>query len=200
MINSLDIFVGSGRVKEGGLSKRHFKFFISKRLVDHFDGNREVAYRKTYVALKILEEALGILRVTNEWYVELEYNEVDRYDSAWFTIELTDEYFKGREEAHKATKPIFKARTGELIIDGHTIEFDPKTRKATILTLALQRPGTGVNYDKVIREYRKIDGVVDLKDKQIKDAIRDINKRVKEVLPEITEFISPRGYTFRVKK
>jgi hypothetical protein len=183
--------------RQSALAGNRFKFFINKRLIDYF-GNREVAYKRTSVALAILEDKLKLIKVTNSYYVELEYDEVDRYDRAWFAIKLTDKFHSEPDGSSRSDKPIFKARTGILYINGQTISFEPKTRKAIILSLCLHRPKTSVGFERISSAYEKIDSAVMLTDKQIRDDVLQINKKITATLPEVTEFLSAKNSKVRV--
>ena len=183
---------------QSALAGREFKFFINKNLVDYFGGNREVAFKRTQRALMMLQE-LGFLELKNDSFVELDYDEVDRYDSAWFVLKLKDEFF-GDADDLQSSKPSFNARTGKLIIEGKTIEFEPKTRKSVILMLSLRRAGVGVGFETVNAEYNKIDGTVDLTDKQIRDDVAQINAKINRTLPEVTDFLSAKSGYVRIKQ
>lgn len=180
--------------KQSALVGRNFKFTLNKGLIDYF-GNREEAFKKTKIALSIIEEKLGILNVKNSYYVDLEYDEIDKYDRAWFQISLTDEFYDSASGNTKTDKPLFNARTGILHLDNHTVDFEPKTRKAVILSLCFHRPKTGVGFERISSEYAKIDPTVTLSDKQIRDDVQYINQKITNVLPNVTEFLSAKkGY------
>ncbi len=183
--------------RQSALVGKNFKFFINKRLIDYF-GNREIAFKRTSVALGILQDKLDLLKVTNSRFTELEYDEVDKYDRAWFAIELTDKFYNEADSHSGTDKPIFKARTGILYIEDQSISFEPKTRKALILSLCLHRPKTGVGFERISSEYQKIDSAVLLTDKQIRDDVLQINKKITKVLPNVTEFLSAKNSYVRM--
>lgn len=185
------LFIANEIERQSALAGRNFKFYINKRLIDYF-GNRDVAFKRTRVALAILEEKFDVLEVTNSRYTDLEFDEEDRYDRAWFTLKLKDDFFKS-EDGSVEKDVSFNARTGTLHIKDQLIQFEPKTRKAIILALSLQRPNTGVGFERISSGYEKIDPVVMLTDKQIRDEVRQINKRINENLPEITEFLTAKN-------
>lgn len=183
--------------RQSALTGKSFKFYINKRLIDYF-GNREVAYRRVSVALAILEDKFELLKVIRSYYIELEFDEIDRYDKAWFAIELTDKFHSEPEDRSIIDKPIFKARTGVLYIDGQAISFEPRTRKAIILSLCLHRPNTSVGFERISSAYEKIDSAVMLTDKQIRDDVLHINKKITATLPDVTEFLSAKNSKVRI--
>jgi hypothetical protein len=189
------LFIANEIERQSALAGRNFRFYINKRLIDYF-GNSDVAFKRTKVALAILEEKFDVLEVTNSRYTDLEFDEEDRYDRAWFTLKLKDTFFKS-EDGSLEKEVFFNARTGVLHIKDKMIEFEPKTRKAIILTLTLQRPNTGVGFERISGGYEKIDPTVFLKDKQIRDDIRQINKKISEYLPEVTDFLTIKNSSVR---
>jgi len=192
------LFIANEIEQQSALAGRNFKFYINKRLIDYF-GNRDVAFKRTKVALAILEEQFDVLKVTNSRYTDLEFDEEDSYDKAWFVLNLKDTFFKS-EDSSSEKEVSFNARTGALHIEGKIIEFKPRTRKAVVLALTLQRPKTGVGFERISSGYEKIDSEAFLTDKQIRDDIRQINKKISEFLPDVTEFLAIKNSSVRTTK
>jgi hypothetical protein len=192
------LFIANEIERQSALAGKNFKLYINKRLIDYF-GNRDIAFKRTKVALAILEEKLDILEVTNSRFTELEFDEEDRYDRAWFELKLKDAFFK-TEDGLVEKDVSFNARTGTLHIKDKLIEFEPRTRKATILALSLQRPNIGVGFERISSGYERIDPTAFLTDKQIRDEVRQINKKITETLPEVTEFLTAKNGFVRANK
>jgi hypothetical protein len=66
--------------------------------------------------------------------------------------------------------------------------------------LSLRRAGVGVGFETVNAEYNKIDGTVDLTDKQIRDDVAQINAKINRTLPEVTDFLSAKSGYVRIKQ
>lgn len=60
-------YVAEELERQSALAGKSFKFFINKRLIDYF-GNREVAYKRTSIALTILEDKLELIKVTKSYF------------------------------------------------------------------------------------------------------------------------------------